>query len=136
MKKTAQAILNVLAYPDAELSILMVDDPQMEALNRAYLHRVGPTNVIAFPMQEGPFTDINPQLLGDVVISTDTADREADAMGIAIETRIHELLIHGILHLFGFDHENNEQEARRMEQKSAEIMEVLVGLNVRPSSAR
>jgi probable rRNA maturation factor len=130
MKKTAQAILNALAYPDAELSILMVDDPQMEALNRAYLHRVRPTNVIAFPMQEGPFTDINPQLLGDVVISTDTAAREAEALSIAIETRIHELLVHGILHLFGFDHENNEQEARRMEQKSAEIMEALVGLNV------
>lgn len=130
MEKTAQAILNALAFPDAELSILMVDDPQIEQLNRAYLHREGPTNVIAFPMREGSFADINPQLLGDVVISTDTAATEAESMGIATETRIHELLVHGILHLFGYDHEDNEQEARRMEQKSAQIMKLLAGLNV------
>ena len=130
MEKTAQAILNALAFPDAELSILMVDDPQIEGFNRAYLHREGPTNVIAFPMREGSFSDINPHLLGDVVISTDTAAKEAAAMGIATETRIHELLIHGILHLFGYDHEDNEREAGRMEQKSAEIVEMISGLNV------
>ena len=130
MEKTAQAILNALASPDAELSILMVDDPQIEELNRTYLHRQGPTNVIAFPMREGSFSDINPQLLGDVVISTDTAATEAGAMGIAVDTRIHELLVHGILHLFGYDHEHDDQQARCMEEKSAEIMTLLDGLNV------
>jgi len=119
-----------LAFPEAELSLLMVDDPQIEELNRTYLHREGPTNVIAFPMREGSFSDINPQLLGDVVISTDTAATEAHAMGITVDTRIHELLVHGILHLFGYDHEKDEQEARRMEEKSAEIMDLLDGLNV------
>jgi probable rRNA maturation factor len=130
MEKTAQAILDALAFPDAELSILMVDDPQIEALNRTYLHRENPTNVIAFPMREGSFADINPQLLGDVVISTDTAVKEAVAMGIAVETRIYELLVHGILHLVGYDHEHDEQQARRMEEKSAGIMALLDGLNV------
>jgi len=127
MEKTAQAILNALAFPDAELSILIVDDPQIEQLNRTYLGREGPTNVIAFPMREGSYADINPQLLGDVVISIDTAAKEAGAMGIAVETRIHELLVHGILHLFGYDHEDNEQETRRMEEKSAQIMNLIDG---------
>ncbi len=132
MEKTAQVILDALAFPDVELSILMVDDPQIEELNLTYLHREGPTNVIAFPMREGAFGDINPHLLGDVVISTDTAATEAGEMGISVERRIHELLVHGILHLLGYDHETNAQDARRMEEKSAEIMALLVGLNVRP----
>jgi probable rRNA maturation factor len=130
MEKIAQAILNALAFPEAELSILMVDDPTIEQLNRTYLHRKGPTNVIAFPMREGSFGDINPQLLGDVVISTDTAAKEAEATGITAEARIYELLLHGILHLLGYDHEDDEQQARRMEEKSAEIMGLLEALDV------
>ena len=127
---TAQAILNALAFPDGELSILIVDDPRIEQLNRKYLNREGPTNVIAFPMREGSFGDLNPRLLGDVVISTDTAASEAAVADIPTETRITELLIHGILHLFGYDHENDEQEARRMEQKSNELIEAVSGLNL------
>ena len=132
MEMTAQVILNALAFPDGELSILLVDDPRIEQLNRKYLNREGPTNVIAFPMREGSFGDLNPQLLGDVVISTDTAASEAVVADIPTETRITELLIHGILHLFGYDHENDEQEACRMEQKSSELISVVSGLNVRP----
>ena len=132
MEMTAQAILNALAFPDGELSILMVDDPRIEQLNRKYLNREGPTNVIAFPMREGSFGDLNPQLLGDVVISTDTAASEAAVANIPAETRITELLIHGILHLFGYDHENDKPEARRMEQKSRELIAVVSGLNVWP----
>ncbi len=130
MEMTAQAILNALAFPDGELSILIVDDPRIEQLNRKYLNREGPTNVIAFPMREGSFGDLNPRLLGDVVISTDTAASEAAVADIPTETRITELLIHGILHLFGYDHENDEQEARRMEQKSNELIEAVSGLNL------
>ena len=130
MEMTAQAILNALAFPDGELSILLVDDPRIEQLNRKYLNREGPTNVIAFPMREGSFGDLNPQLLGDVVISTDTAASEAAVANIPTETRITELLIHGILHLFGYNHENDEQEARRMEQKSSELIAVVSGLNL------
>lgn len=130
MEMTAQAILNALAFPDGELSILIVDDPRIEQLNRKYLNREGPTNVIAFPMREGSFGDLNPQLLGDVVISTDTAASEAEVADIPTETRITELLIHGILHLFGYDHENDEPEARHMEQKSNELIKAVSGLNL------
>ncbi len=108
--------------PDAELSILLVDDPQIEELNQIYLNRSGPTNVIAFPMREGPFGNLNPNLLGDVVISVDTALREADAGEVSAERRMIELLVHGILHLLGYDHEHGGPDALRMEEKSVEIL--------------
>ena len=117
-----QAILNTLDFPDTELSILIVDDPEIEKLNRKYLNREGPTNVIAFPMQEGDFTHISPQLLGDVVVSMDTAHKEAEISGIHVDERLLELLVHGILHLAGYDHELSETEAQRMESKSNELL--------------
>jgi len=73
-------------------------------------------------MREGDFTDVTPFLLGDVVISVDTAEREAKFSGIQFGERFLQLLVHGILHLFGFDHEDNHVEAARMEAKNDEIM--------------
>jgi probable rRNA maturation factor len=114
-----------LGYPDHELSILIVDDPQIEMLNRDYLNHEGPTNVISFPMQEGECSGINPLMLGDVVISVETAQREAAGAAIPFHLRFMQLLIHGILHLAGYDHENTEKEAERMEQKSEELLRML-----------
>jgi probable rRNA maturation factor len=111
-----------LGSPEGELSILVVDDSEIETLNKNYLNRSGPTNVISFPMKEGDFSDINPQLLGDVVISLETIVREALESGISTEERFAQILVHGILHLFGFDHEKNEQDARKMEKKSNELL--------------
>ena len=102
-----------------------MDDEQISALNRDYLHREGPTNVIAFAMQEGEFSQISPQLLGDVVISVETARREADAAGIAVDQRLAELLVHGVLHLFGYDHETEDADAEAMEEKSRALLKVL-----------
>ena len=121
----AQAILDALGCPEKELSILLVDDLQIADLNTTYLNREGPTNVIAFPMQEGEFADISPDLLGDVVISVDTAEREGAAAGMDVETRTVELLVHGVLHLMGYDHEHDEEEARRMEEKSLAVLEAI-----------
>ncbi len=91
-------------------------------MNREYLHKDRPTNVISFSMQEGEFGAMNPELLGDVVISADTAAKEADEGGISFHERLVFLLLHGILHLTGYDHERSgEEEAQRMEAKEAEI---------------
>ena len=125
IRKKTQAILNALDCPDGELSILIVNDSQIEALNKQYLNRSGPTNIIAFPMQEGEFAKISPQLLGDVVISVETAYQEGINAGISMEERLIQLLIHGILHLFGYDHETTEQEALKMEKKSEELMKLI-----------
>jgi len=114
-----------LDCPDGEISILIVDDPQIEKLNQQYLNREGPTNVIAFAMREGEFSDLSPHLLGDVVISTDTAAQEAQIAATSVERRFSELLVHGILHLMGFDHETSEKDARIMEDKSRELIELI-----------
>jgi probable rRNA maturation factor len=125
LKKTAMAILNALDCPDGELSLLIVDDEKIAPLNRQYRGRPGPTNVLAFSMNEGAFSDIMPHLLGDVVISAETCLQEAQSSGIAFEQHFTELLIHGILHLFGYDHETSEADERRMTEKSEEILQRL-----------
>lgn len=125
IKKAAKAVLNALECPEGELSLLIVDDAEIALFNKDYLGREGATNVIAFPMREGEFGNINPLLLGDVVISVETAQREAEDMGIGAEERFMQLLIHGILHLFGYDHENDEEEAARMETKSEELLKLI-----------
>ena len=111
--------------PEGEISILIVDDPQIEELNQQYLNREGPTNVIAFAMREGEFADLSPHLLGDVVISMDTAAKEAQIAATSMERRFNELLVHGVLHLMGFDHETSEEDAQVMEGKSREILALL-----------
>lgn len=114
-----------MGCPDAELSILIVDDPHIEKLNREYLNRKGPTNVIAFPMQEGDFSNITPYLLGDVVISIDTAKKEGKIAGITTMERFTQLLVHGTLHLIGYDHEKSEKEAKKMETKTNDLLKIL-----------
>jgi probable rRNA maturation factor len=123
IKAKAQAILDALDCHEGELSILIVDDPRIEELNRAYLNHVGPTNVISFAMQEGEHRGINPYLLGDVVISADTCAKEAEDAEMSFERRFDQLLIHGILHIFGYDHIHSEDEAQKMEAKSKTLIE-------------
>jgi probable rRNA maturation factor len=114
-----------LGYHASELSILLVDDEEMQHLNREYLSRDRPTNVLAFAMHEGENTHLHPAVLGDVVVSTETAQREALQRGVTLEEEMALLLVHGILHLLGYDHEDSPEEAARMETKE---QEVLVGL--------
>jgi len=115
-----------LGYPDSELSVAIVGDRSIRRLNREYLGRDKSTNVISFAMQEGQFAGVNPQLLGDVVISAATCAREADEGGVTFSHRLHFLLLHGILHLVGYDHERSgETEARRMEKKEREMVALL-----------
>jgi probable rRNA maturation factor len=115
-----------LEYPDSELSVAIVGDRSIRRLNREYLGRDKPTNVISFAMQEGEFPGMNPGLLGDVVISADTCAREAEEGGVSFVARLAFLLLHGILHLTGYDHERSgEAEARRMEEKERELFALL-----------
>jgi probable rRNA maturation factor len=114
-----------LGYPEAELSLLLVDDAEITVLNREYLGRGRPTNVISFPMQEGPFGEVSPNLLGDVVISVETVAAEADQGGYTPEEMLDFYLIHGILHLVGYDHEGAAEDAAHMEAKTKELWEAL-----------
>ncbi len=122
IRKIARSILDALDCPDAELSLVLTDDAGITPINREYLARDRSTNVIAFPMREGSFGDITPGLLGDVIISLETADTESRHAGIPLTVRFAQLLVHGILHLFNYDHEKSARDAAIMDAKSAEMM--------------
>ncbi|MDD2732493.1 MAG: rRNA maturation RNase YbeY [Desulfuromonadaceae bacterium] len=123
----AVRILSVLGCPDeTELSVSIVGDRTIRIINRDYLAKDRPTNVISFSLQEGDFGGVNPHALGDVIISADTAAREAEEGGLTFFERLSFLLMHGILHLCGYDHERSgEAEAVRMEQKEQQLFRIL-----------
>ncbi len=106
---------------DAELSLLFVNDTQIKALNRRYLGRDKPTNVLAFPMRKGEFPTLHPHLLGDIVISVETAKRQSGRFGLSKMEMVILLMIHGVLHLIGYEHEGTKKEAREMSLKEKEL---------------
>ena len=109
-----------------ELSISIVGDRSIRRINREYLAKDRPTNVISFSQREGECGGMASNLLGDVIISADTSAREAEQGGMTPFDRLCFLLLHGILHLCGYDHERSgEEEAERMEKKEVELFRVL-----------
>ncbi len=123
----AVRILNALGCPDeTELSVSIVGDRSIRIINREYLDKDRPTNVISFSLQEGDCGGINPHALGDVIISADTAAREAEMGGVEFFERLSFLLLHGILHLCGYDHERSgEAEAQKMMRKEQWLFRIL-----------
>lgn len=115
-------LLKRLGLEDRELSLLLVDNEEIRELNRTYLGRDYPTNVISFAMSEGAYGDVNPQLLGDIIISVEKAMSEGETSGASFKESLDFLMIHGLLHLLGYDHESGDtQEARRMQDKENEL---------------
>jgi rRNA maturation RNase YbeY len=113
VRRDAARLLALLEV-DAELSIALIGDAEMRALNREWRGQDRPTDVLAFALREGEDAAVHPDVLGDVVISLDTAARQATARGAPLADEVRVLLAHGILHLLGYDHERSPAEARRM----------------------
>ncbi len=102
--------------------MLIVDDVAIRTINRDFLQRDRATNVLSFSMQEGEQAGLHPNLLGDVVISAETAARDAAEAGLTFESELYFLLLHGILHLLGYDHERGSAEqAEQMEARELEL---------------
>ena len=111
--------------PSTELSILITDDARIAQLNERYLGRTGSTNVLAFPMAGGEDPGPYSAMLGDVVISVDTAMREASEADEPCARTVYRLLCHGLLHLMGYDHEVSDREAERMEREEERLVRVM-----------
>ena len=122
MSKTAELLLALSAMSDKELSILLVGDQHIAELNKTWRRKSGPTNVLAFSLTEGEDLKMARNLLGDIVISVDTAIREAQREGTTVQHRLNVLLVHGFLHLLGYDHERSDAEAERMFRKEKELL--------------
>ena len=124
LARTARRLLGARALADAELSLLLVSDRVMHELNRHWRRKDRPTDVLAFAQREG--TGGAPDgLLGDVVISIDTARRQAKELGHSLGAEGDRLLVHGLLHLLGYDHERSVPEARRMQRKERALLRAL-----------
>jgi len=119
----ADRILDDSGRSEAELSILVTDDEEIRTLNRLYRALDRPTDVLSFSQLEGGGPATVPQLLGDVVISWETAQRQAAEMEHNVLDEMERLLIHGIHHLLGFDHEKDEDAARTMREAEEKYLQ-------------
>ena len=118
-------ILEKLEETDCELSLLLTDDVEIQELNRTYRDLDKATDVLSFPQDEDAVNETGDTLLGDVVISVETAARQAEEHHLSFNEELILLTIHGILHLLGYDHERSPQEARIMQDKTQVVFETL-----------
>jgi rRNA maturation RNase YbeY len=119
--KLAETILDMVGESRSELGIELVNDRRMRGLNRRYRAKDVSTDVLAFSMRESPGPVSS--LLGDVVICIPVVVRQAQARGHSIDKEFTILLIHGILHLCGYDHERGQREARRMHRRERSLLD-------------
>ncbi len=123
----ARRVLRALGEEHAELTVSLVDDGEIHQLNRDYRGMDRSTDVLAFALREGPRVPGDTVLLGDVVISLQTAARQARERRVSVAAAARMLLVHGILHLLGYDHERSAAEARRMRAKERQLAARLTG---------
>ena len=132
IRSTVLKIMKILDCADKEISLSFVDDEKIKQLNKQYLGKDKATNVLSFSLLEGEYGNINPQILGDIIVSVETAQRNALYGNLTIDQEIYFLIIHGILHLLGYDHENTtEIETKIMRQKEKDLFNAINGCNTR-----
>jgi len=129
IRSTVLRIMRILDCADKEISLSFVDDEKIKKLNKEYLGKDKPTNVISFSLREGEYSDINPQIMGDIIISVETAQRDALWGNLTVSQEIDFLIIHGILHLLGYNHENTtREETNKMRKKEKDLFTAVCGL--------
>jgi rRNA maturation RNase YbeY len=123
LARAARAVLRAVGEPRAELSLELVGDGRMRRLNQVYRGNNRTTDVLAFAMRDAP----SPcrRLLGDVVISVPMAMRQAKEAGRSLNEELASLLVHGVLHLCGYDHEKSKREAARMKRRERAVLRSL-----------
>jgi probable rRNA maturation factor len=132
IRGTVGKITKMLDCADKEISLCFVDDEKIKQLNKQYLGKDKATNVLSFSLRETEYGDVNPQILGDIVISVETAKRDAFESGLTLAQEIDFLLIHGFLHLLGYNHQNTtKKETNIMRQKEKEVFNIVNGDNVK-----
>ena len=118
-------MLENLNLPEAELSVLFIGDRAMRTLNRQYRGKDRSTDVLSFSLREGRFGGVQPNMLGDIVISVPTARQQAVDAGLTLQQELERLLVHGLLHLVGYDHERGADDARTMRLKERGLLKRL-----------
>ena len=119
LRRMTQSVLQQAGHPSASLSLTLVGKTRMQKLNRIFRQRDYATDVLAFPMQDASQSSL--AFVGDVVICVPVALSQASRFDNTPDEEIMRLLIHGTLHLLGYDHETTEREAKRMTRKEQAI---------------
>ena len=128
LRADIKKLLRLLDLKNHEIDVQIVDDAAIREINRDYLNRDRPTNVISFAMHEGPGGGLHPEILGDIVISAETAERDAKTGDLDVMEEMEFLVIHGLLHLIGYNHENtSDAETQKMKAKEQELFFSLRG---------
>ncbi|MCG8589343.1 MAG: rRNA maturation RNase YbeY [Proteobacteria bacterium] len=126
LRRRARGLLRHVGRGRSELSVALVDDEAMRELNQRYRGKARPTDVLSFSLQEGPHAEHAGDLLGDVVIDVQEAARQARRAHRGVDDVVARLLIHGVLHLLGHDHERDD-EARVMQMEERRLWRLLRG---------
>ena len=122
LRARLRGMLVALALPsDVEVSVLFTGDEHIQTLNRDYRHKNKPTDVLAFALREGELADAEQAMLGDVVVSIDTAARQAAAAKKPLLAEVTMLLAHGVLHLLGWDHDTAAKD-RAMRKETERLV--------------
>lgn len=108
-------VLRVLPSDAGGVTVAFVSDRAMRQLNRLWRHRRGTTDVLSFPAEQDDFEKLEGSTLGDVVISVEQAARQAEDNGLTLDLEIAQLVLHGLLHLCGYDHSTDNGEMNRLE---------------------
>ncbi len=124
LRSRAQRVLRAAGHGRSELSLSLVDDEEMAALNRRYRGIDRTTDVLSFSLVEGEAAEHRGRLLGDVVIGIETAVRQAQEAHRGLDQEVARLLIHGLLHLLGHDHDDSS-EAKAMRAEERRIRRIL-----------
>lgn len=130
IRRCCQAVLVSEHFEqDAEVSVTFVDNSEIHKLNKTYRDKDRPTDVLSFPLGENGEYDVNHETgcvqLGDIVISLETAVKQAEMYGHSLEREIGFLTVHSMLHLLGYDHETSKLEERKMREKEEEVLNQL-----------
>ncbi|HVO94685.1 MAG TPA: rRNA maturation RNase YbeY [Terriglobales bacterium] len=123
LKEVALAILDLLGRSDTELSLALIGDREMQQLNAQYRGKNYPTDVLSFPVESD--APLKKPLLGDVVICVDKAAEQARERRRTLDEEMVTLLIHGIVHLMGYDHEQSAKDAKIMTRLEKKILRQL-----------
>jgi probable rRNA maturation factor len=115
-------LLENLNLPDAELSVLFIGARAMRTLNRQYRGKDSATDVLSFSLREGRFGRVQPNMLGDIVIAVPVARQQAVDADLTLQQELERLLVHGLLHLVGYDHERGAADARIMRMKERSLL--------------
>jgi len=125
LRAQLERLLGLLGLQNAEVSVLLVGDRAMRGLNRRYRQKDRTTDVLSFAFREGEHGAVRPDLLGDLVVCIPAAERQARAAGETLAGELDRLLVHGLLHLLGYDHERGPADARKMERQERRLREAL-----------